>query len=357
LGADVSGSLTAGFDHYDFPITSFGSFGGLLNTTGNLLPAPGMSLFADRNSTKNTGYFAQAQLGFRDALFLTGGLRAEQSTNFGDSLGTPMSPRFGLSYAHGVGPATLKVRGSWGRAIRAPDPATKGGGRIGNVVTLANPTLGPERQQGWDAGVDAVFGGGSLSFTYYDQTADDLIQLVQEATPPFVTRQNRNVGRVKNTGLELEAALSLGALQLKGHYGYARARIERLAPSYTGDLRIGDQVPNTPRHTAGASLSATPIAATTLAAGLTYVGSWREYDYFAVFSCFAGTGPCQPTFREYLTTYASFTKLNASIFRQIGQTLSGFVSVDNVANTKVVEGSNIGPVWGRVTTVGLQVQY
>ncbi|MGI9041524.1 MAG: TonB-dependent receptor [Gemmatimonadales bacterium] len=357
LGRGVAGSLTAGFDYYRLPIAGFSSFG-LLNTTGVLQPGPSMSIFANRTITENTGYFAQAQVGFRDALFVTGGLRAERNTSFGDSLGTPVAPRLGLSYVHAVGPMRLKLRGSWGRAIRAPDPGIKEGGQIGIFLNLPNPTLGPERQQGWDTGVDAIFGDrGSFSVTYYDQTADGLIQQVQDVTTDMVISQYQNVGRVSNTGIEVEGAITLGALHVKGQYGYARARVDQLVPNYAGDLQLRDQVPNTPTHTAGVSLSARPFPSATVAAGLTYVGSWREYDYFALFSCFGGTGPCQPTSRDYLVTYPGFAKFNVSVFRQIGPSLSGFASVDNLTNKKVAESSNIGPVWGRTTSIGLRFQY
>ena len=69
----------------------------------------------------------------------------------------------------------------------------------------------------------------------------------------MLTTQFQNVGRVKNTGVEVEGALRVGALQFKGQYGYARSRIAQLAPNYTGDLRVGDQSRSTPTHTAGAS--------------------------------------------------------------------------------------------------------
>jgi len=102
LSQNVSGSLTAGVDHYSFPVTQAFT-GGALNTTGTIQTAPSQPVSTTRSVTNNTGYFAQTQIGLWNALFLTGGVRAEQNTQFGDSLGTPVSPRFGLSYARGIG--------------------------------------------------------------------------------------------------------------------------------------------------------------------------------------------------------------------------------------------------------------
>ena len=46
------------------------------------------------------------------------------------------------------------------------------------TLQLANSRLSPERQSRWDTGVDdvGVGGKGSVSVTYYDQVASDLIE-------------------------------------------------------------------------------------------------------------------------------------------------------------------------------------
>jgi outer membrane receptor protein involved in Fe transport len=352
LGSGMSGSLVVGVDHYSMPVSSFGAFGAL-NTTGSIRTA--FPPFINRMIVNNTGYFGQAQLGLGNRLFLTGGARAEKNTNFGDSLGTPVSPRVGLSYVQSIGTANLKLRSSWGRALRAPDPGMKIAGLFGRI---ANPQLGPERQHGWDVGVDATFSGrGSLSVTYYNQTADNLIQFAQLQATPEVITQFQNLGRVKNTGIEAEATLFLGPVQVKGQYGYARARVDQLAATYTGDLQVGDQALLTPKHTAGASAAIAPFARTTISAGLTYVGSYNNYDSFAQARCAGGTGPCQAAFRDYIVAYPSFAKANATITQQITPLWSGVVSVDNLTNNMAYEGDNSAPVMGRVTTVAVRFQY
>jgi outer membrane receptor protein involved in Fe transport len=203
-----------------------------------------------------------------------------------------------------------------------------------------------------------VFGHrGSLSVTYYDQTADDLIQTVLLESSPVQTFQAQNVGKVGNTGVEIEATVTAGPVRIKGQYAYARSRIEQLAPGYGGDLRVGDQALGIPKHTAGASLSADPFRGTTVSAGLTYVGSWTNYDWLAQSRCFGGTGPCEPTFRDYIVAYPSFARVNASVFQQITPRVSGFISADNLTNNKAYEMDNFGPVMGRITTVGAKWQY
>jgi outer membrane receptor protein involved in Fe transport len=355
LGAGVTGAVTAGFDHYSI-FSTYWFTDGTTTTTGSVASTPDNPIFANRTITNNTGYFGQVQVGFHDVLFLTGGLRADQNTNFGDSLGTPLSPRVGLSYTPQVGGAKLKLRGSWGRAIRAPSPGFKSADV--NPTSLANPRLAPERQRGWDAGVDAVFGPrGSLSLTYYDQTADNLIQFVQLQTAPEPIFQFQNVGRIKNTGAELEGSVAIGPLQIKGQYGYARARVEQLGPNYTGTLQIGDQTLTTPKHTAGGSLAIVPLPRTTISAGLTYVGGWSGFDDLAEERCFGGTGPCQANFRDYMIGYPGFVKVNATVSRELTPLLSGFISVDNLTNNQAFEPNNSLTVLGRVSTLGLRLHY
>jgi outer membrane receptor protein involved in Fe transport len=359
LSSGVSGSFIAGFDHSSRTDEQF-STDGALNTTGPLQTVAGRPISGSRTLTNNTGYFGQAQIAFGDALFLTAGLRADENTDFGDQLGTPVSPRVGGSFVHGVGGATLKLRASYGRAIRPPTPGSKGGSVSPTSIILPSPVLAPERQRGWDAGVDAVFGSrGSLSVTFYDQIAENLIQVATLQLSPVLISQYQNVGRVKNTGIEVEGTLYAGPLQLRGQYGYARSRIEQLAPGYTGDLRVGDQSLLVPKHTAGASASVVPVRGTTLGAGLTYVGSWNSTDVLAFYACRGGTAPCLPGpgLRPYTIPYPGFIKVNANVTQQITSLVSAFVSVDNLTNNQAYERWNLNPVMGRITTVGLRFQY
>jgi outer membrane receptor protein involved in Fe transport len=198
---------------------------------------------------------------------------------------------------------------------------------------------------------------GSLSVTYYNQTAEDLIQFVQlqSGSPP--TYQYQNVGRVKNTGVEVEGVANVGLLHLKGQYGYARSLVEQLGPNYSGDLQVGDQTLISPKHTAGGSLMIYPVGGTTVTAGITYVGGWTAYDILALERCFGGTGPCQSSFRGYHTAYPGFVKLSATISQQFTRQVVAFVSVDNLNNNEAYEVQNSVPVMGRITTLGFRMHY
>jgi outer membrane receptor protein involved in Fe transport len=359
LHAGLIGSLTAGVDHYNHDANDFFAVQAI-GTQGSLTTSPSGLIFADRSNVTNTGYFAQAQVNVRGALFLTAGLRAEDNSTFGADRGTPVLPRVGLSIVRELGSATVKVRGAYGRAVRAPLPGFGIGSISSFQITLANPLLGPEQQQGWDAGVDLVFGNrGSLSLTGYNQTAKDLIAFLQVASTPLPTFQYQNIGRVGNKGIEIEGSFNFPAVQLNAQYGYVRSRIEDLGPGVSpgADLQVGDRPMHTPAHTAGAALTVAPRQGTTLTAGVTYVGSFRQTDNLAKFRCFGGTGPCQPTSRDYIVNYPSFAKVNATFTQRFTRQFEAFVSVDNLTNNEAFEDLNSFPVIGRSTMVGIHASY
>jgi outer membrane receptor protein involved in Fe transport len=119
---------------------------------------------------------------------------------------------------------------------------------------------------------------------------------------------------------------------------------------------VGDQVLATPKHTAGALLTVTPRAGTTVTAGLAYVGSYRQTDFVALLRCANATGPCPSDF-NFAVTYPGFAKLNAAVSQQITPQLDGFLSVDNLTNNDTFEGGNSLPVMGRTSTAGFRFRY
>src|SRR5690606_18185527 len=136
-----------------------------------------------------------------------------------------------------------KFRMSWGRAIRAPQPLHKQEMIIPAGHFLANPQIGPEEQEGWDAGIDMVFGRrASLSVTYYDQMALGLIDAVlldAGVVPPIF--QFQNVGEMANKGWEVEGTLDFTPFRLSGTYSRVNSTVEKLSPTYMGDLQVGDR--------------------------------------------------------------------------------------------------------------------
>jgi outer membrane receptor protein involved in Fe transport len=358
ISQSVSTNVTAGVDHYNLDNDMYFT-GGATNTVGTIVTVPAEPVTASRTPITNTGVFAQAQLDILDRLFLTTGVRAERNSAFGQSVGTPVLPRFGVSYAPSLGATTLKLRASYGAAIRPP-AALEQDAFVGAFLSqLANPLLRPERQSGWDTGLDLVFGSrGSISATYFDQYANDLINgvtVVADSVPQL--QQYQNIGRVHNTGIELEGSVRLPIGRLSGQYAIAGSRVDALGSAYGGDLQIGDQLLGIPRHTGGLSLAITPLRTTTVAIGVSYVGSWTNYNILAEEKCFGGTGPCFASTRGYWQIYPAFTKANVSVTQRITSAVSGFVSITNLTNNEDYEFLNSVPIMGRVTVAGIQLRY
>ena len=362
LNPSLGSSLTLGIDHYTQDVSNF-STSQALNTSGTIQTVPPGSFNESLNTITNTGYFAQAQVSIWNALFFTGGVRAERNTTFGADYGTAVLPRLGVSFVQPIGAVTAKIRASYGQALRTPQPGEASSVTTAGATQLANPALKPERQDGWDGGVDLVFSNrGSLSVTAFNQIAKQLISfLLLSAT----TSQYQNIGRVSNKGLEVEGTLALVPwLQLRGQYGYVRSRVEAVGAA-GGQVQVGDETLGVPTHTAGLSVTATPSEGTTLSLGATYVGSWRQADFLATYRCLATftADVCPASFlstfslRPFTIAYPGFAKVNATVAHRFTQQLEAFVSIDNLTNNESYEFANSSPVMGRTTMLGIHVSY
>jgi outer membrane receptor protein involved in Fe transport len=350
LGRVVQSSLTAGADHWTYRQDGFSNRSSA-NTSGTITGATGV-----RYQYDNSGYFAQGQLGFWGALFVTAGVRAEDNQNFGTDFGLAWAPRVGMSYVRTFGDVSAKARVAYGKAIRPPDPGSAGSYSTTSYAQVGNPNLGPEQQVGWDGGLELYFSRrGSLEVTHYHQTAIDLIDQVTLGFSPVYTYQDQNVGKVRNTGWEFQGRLNGGQLSLSGTYSIVRSEVEKLSPTYSGDLLPGDQVLATPKHTAGATLGYR-FPTTTVELGMTHIGSWVNYDYVAVFGVIYGGQPFRGSLRDYWITYPGLTKFNVALTQRVSERFSVFLRSDNVTNRAVSEQSNFFVNMGRLTMIGLRVK-
>lgn len=181
-----------------------------------------LSLRTDsRLRVRNTGAFAEAVLGYRERYFLSGGLRVDGSTAFGDELGLQVYPRVGGSYVvsdesfWSPGWGRLKLRTSYGHAGRAPDVVDKlrtwretdfDGEPALVPGVIGDAELAPERTAELEVGFDGAFFSEKLTadFTLYRQrTTDALFPVSQIPSEGFPGTQLSNVGTLTNEGFEL----------------------------------------------------------------------------------------------------------------------------------------------------------
>ena len=205
-----------------------------LTEHGEGFPAAGLqtvSAATTRDATqdylKNTtvGFFLQQQFEWKNRLFLSGGIRADDNSSFGSQFKAAWYPKAGLSWVVSEEPFwrsvpfvnTLRLRAAYGQSGLQPSAfsalqtyaAISGPGNVPAVRPLSagNPELGPERGAEFEAGFEAglLNDRASVDLTYYDKRTHDVI--LTRSTPPsggFPNPQVINLGEIKNHGLELQ---------------------------------------------------------------------------------------------------------------------------------------------------------
>ena len=227
IGTNFSTSTSIGGQLFDSRLSStelqadnFSGPGTPTLTSGALRQITGV----DQQRVINAGFFVQEVLGWRDVLFLTGGVRVDGNSAFGQSFGLQTYPKVSASYVmseESYWPLkfieTFKVRGAIGEAGKAPGAfdatrtwnpiAAENGQPAFTPSQVGNPNLGPERTRESEFGFDASMWGGKLGvvFTGFRQkTSDALVAVSYPPSQGFLTSQLENVGVIENQGLELQ---------------------------------------------------------------------------------------------------------------------------------------------------------
>ena len=173
---------------------------------------------------KTLGGYIQEQFSWQDRIFLTGALRGDDNSAFGQNFDFVMYPKVSASWvvseesflANTDWIDQLRVRGAWGQAGQQPDvfaalrtyaPAVgSGGASTLRPENLGNPDLEPEVGEELELGFDGSFLNDRLGvqFTYYDQTRKDaIIEVPVRPSTGFPGTQFQNIGEVANSGIEL----------------------------------------------------------------------------------------------------------------------------------------------------------
>lgn len=173
------------------------------------------------NST--IGGYIQQQIGWRDRVFITGALRADDNSAFGENFDLVYYPKLHGTWVVSEEPffgldalSTLRLRAAYGQSGTQPDAfaalrtftAVSGPGGASTVTPSSpgNPDLGPERSSelefGFDAGLfDERVG---IEVTGYRGQVSDMI-LIRDAPPSagFPGEQFTNLGSFDKWGYEL----------------------------------------------------------------------------------------------------------------------------------------------------------
>ncbi|MSR35995.1 MAG: hypothetical protein EXR95_05030 [Gemmatimonadetes bacterium] len=175
----------------------------------------------DRSKIWNAGFFLQNVFDINNRYFVTLGMRVDGNSAFGSGFGLQMYPKASASWVLSDeafwqdGWGSMKLRVAYGESGRAPGAfdavrtwqSQTWAGRPSLVPrNLGNPDIGPEVTGELEAGFDGEWFGGRLtsSVTLFDQrTTDALFNVAQVPTSGFSSAQRKNVGELKNTGIEI----------------------------------------------------------------------------------------------------------------------------------------------------------
>ena len=182
----------------------------------------------NRSTLNILGFYVQETLGFDNKLYVTGAIRNDVSSSFGESNRWQYYPKLSGTYIISeedfwqnsslskVFP-NLKFRASYGQsgnltAIGAYDRFSNytsvslaGLPGVSSPSQYGNPDVKPERQTEKEIGLDAGFFNGRLAveFSLYNKAVQDLLLPVTLRPSTGYLTQYQNIGNMTNKGFEL----------------------------------------------------------------------------------------------------------------------------------------------------------
>ena len=329
-----------------------------------------------------TAGVAQANLGWRDAGYITTGLRLERNEALGNSATVSVLPMVGVASLRDFGALTVKLRSAYGRGIRPAMTPIRETAWFDPRRGAQLLDLEPEQQSGIETGMDLFVGKTfGLQVTRFDQLASGLIQRVAYVTanqqnqgpsngwysPPtqpyspedrHISYLLQNVGEITNRGWELKSDINLRSLALSGTLSTVDSRVRRVARNYIGDLQVGDRMLEVPSRTGSLSAAWTGAGWTSFVVA-SRSWNWIDYDRVALAGAFSNSTQADAQLvgqqlRNYWLQYSGVTRLRASVGRTLFRGLSLTLSGENLLNRQHGEPDNITVVPGRTLSFGLR---
>lgn len=225
LNDNLTSTSTAGFQYYRRRTDSN-------SITADEFPAPGLRTAAaaarvtgsqDYVANSTLGMFVQQQVSWQNRLFLTGAVRVDNNSAFGEDIDFVTYPKLSGTWVvseesfWNLGVVDqFRLRAAYGASGQQPNafaalrtfaPAT-GRGDLPILIpqSLGNPDLKPERGEELEIGFDAGFWGRvGLEFTYYNkQVKDAILQRSIAPSSGFSGSQFVNIGEIANSGMEVQ---------------------------------------------------------------------------------------------------------------------------------------------------------
>jgi TonB-linked SusC/RagA family outer membrane protein len=223
---------TVGTQYNNFRLDQNSAGGTTLPPGATTAPA-GSTPSVDEGFTlqKTWGLFIQQDAALRDRLFLTAAVRSDQNSAFGTNFQRVYYPKASLSWVisdedffpHGKvfsAISNLRLRLANGASGVQPGPTDalktfsansasikNSDAPIETYNAIGNDSLRPERSVEWEGGFDSRLFGNRIQFdvTYYSKLTHDALigAIIAPSLGAGATRQNENLGAVKNAGFEV----------------------------------------------------------------------------------------------------------------------------------------------------------
>lgn len=232
-------------------------------------------------------------------------------TLFPDVSKTTVTSRAGLVFRVTRG---FSVRGAFYQGFRAPtlDELYRSF-RVGNVLTLANPDLGPEHVNGYEFGVNQqvttrIFWRATL---FADRLDNPVSNVTISTTPALITQQRQNLGFANVKGAEGEISYRLEQRWgLEAKYLFNQSVVGSFAanPSIVGNL-----LPQVPKHRTSARI----LYSHPKWADASVEGRYESYRFDD---------------SSNQRKLGSYFVLNFEVSRSLGERWRGFLNLENALN-------------------------
>lgn len=216
-----------------------------------------VSLFP-KSDSKTIGLYLQDQLRVNNELFISAGVRIDNHDKFGSSF----TYRIASSYI--IWQTDTKLKATIGTGFKTPslfylyDPA------------FGNPDLQPEKNVGWDAGIEQFLWNEGISFgiTYFQNSFEDLFGFESN----FKTI---NINKAETKGIEIYSTLKpFFGLDAKLNYTYTDA-IDKSAGIQADERKLVRR----PEHKIGGYISYSFSDRTNANVEIIYVGERDDIDF------------------------------------------------------------------------------
>lgn len=173
----------------------------------------------------NGGFYLDQQVGLQNKFYVGAGFRIDAGSSFGDDIDTELYPKATGSYILSEDLQLgfvdeLKLRAAYGETGKFPGAFLKDrtfqaeSFRAESAPRFDNPgnaDLRPEKTSTVEAGLDIALLSNrvGLNFTWYNAVTSDALFQVPEQPVTGLDVQQRNVGEITNTGVEVAANVQL----------------------------------------------------------------------------------------------------------------------------------------------------